>query len=565
MKEIRNSNPRTQKARGVRAVCREVQFLTTNPFNKIFLVDCTEKFDLTTFPDTMSLETFFWKWGFIPPWSPPIIARPCPVTPRHGFVESRIISTVGELRAILAETYQADPRGEILLMVFLANTQVSSVVTNQSVTVGTQHDGATAGRDGVAVPCVSNIATWIDNMLPGFEVVDGCGRAKVIPRSRYIGLTSSLSRQPYIEMVGLAIVQARYGPIDILGATNWHPYGVASSTFTFIWEPNTVTLQDFFEFEQLLKKLKEDRGDNLLLYLPHGTLTCHAAVQAICHQVAVVTGPIRPKVYEPVIFQPNTAQKYPLATIQRAVQQGLQIGRTYHIPDDLQERGGLVLWAAGIIQGTATCPLSPQQAALLATASVLLLRFGAAACFGEHRHWRTGVKCITYDYPQPLVAPNKTLTFPAKYSAQAAIKKVGRASVYTKCLAPTFFTRGSIYTLLGKLHACQVDFTDNPWKYGFGGKAWGACTAATISLLTAYMRVSLQTPRQDTTILCTFKTSFLRDLAILQRAANTFVTISHNNGKCLTKFVTGRDLQGVTYAPGLYLTHELTREVYHAV
>ena len=561
MKELSCSTPRTQKARGLLALTRHVD--TYSAYNntyfgdRIALVSCTETLQGAGIQGIAAYLTVLTRSS----WSDPIMARPCPSVPRHGFVESRVISTLSDLREVMAETYREDPRGEVLLMPFLHTAEISGVVTNTSVTIGTKHDGATAGRDGLTISCVSDISTWMDLMLKSIPFTNGAGDTKLFSRSRYVGFNARLNRHPYVEMVGSQMVQARYGPATAAGMTRWHPEGASSQFFSHIWEPSTTCLGDFKHFEELLKQKVDDYLDQVLLYLPTGTLTCHAAVQAICHKMAVVTGPERPDVANIVTFTPRPRSRIATSWYEDAIKQGVTHGAQCPLDESEASKRAAVLWAVGVIQGTAALPMTPQQATYVTAAGSILLRFGLAACFGEHRHWRRTSCSGDGQYPLGPLTPKLVVPL----STPVKLGKFQRASYHTASLKPNLLKPKSFYELLGKVHACKVDFFTETWRSGFGGTAWGHCTNAVEELLLAYTRLHLRSHDKTGRMSNGYNpTCLLNYVSTLQAAANTFVTVSHNNGRCLTKFISKQDLQGVTYAPGLYLTHPFTRSLHHA-
>jgi len=71
-------------------------------------------------------------------------SRPCPMRPRHGFVDSREIRTVAEAAGLIQETLHADEDAEIVTMP-LVNAAFSGIWTPGSLVVGQRNDRATAG------------------------------------------------------------------------------------------------------------------------------------------------------------------------------------------------------------------------------------------------------------------------------------------------------------------------------------------------------------------------------------------------------------------------------------
>lgn len=77
--------------------------------------------------------------------------RPCPMTPRHGFVDSRVVNNIDEVTAIINETLAADPQAEMVVMNCIKATH-SAVWTPGVIVIGPGHDGATAGHGSFTVP-----------------------------------------------------------------------------------------------------------------------------------------------------------------------------------------------------------------------------------------------------------------------------------------------------------------------------------------------------------------------------------------------------------------------------
>ena len=75
-------------------------------------------------------------------------ARPCPVRPRHGFVDSRPYTGRGALKSIFLEAKEVDPEAELIIMPFLSG-KFSGIITPNSLTIGQGHAGATAGTGSV--------------------------------------------------------------------------------------------------------------------------------------------------------------------------------------------------------------------------------------------------------------------------------------------------------------------------------------------------------------------------------------------------------------------------------
>lgn len=89
----------------------------------------------------------------VPPLTEPRFVRPCPPTPNHGGVESRIVTTRDEAVAVLLEAQAAVPGSEMLICQPI-QAKANLVYTPNLLTVGPGHDGATAGKNAKMVGLV---------------------------------------------------------------------------------------------------------------------------------------------------------------------------------------------------------------------------------------------------------------------------------------------------------------------------------------------------------------------------------------------------------------------------
>src|SRR6185437_13355334 len=95
------------------------------------------------------------------PWygSAPLFARPCPVRPRHGFVDSQVVPTVKDARALLNLAQEVDPEAELLIMEYI-QAHYNAIWTPGRFVIGPGHDGATSGTNSFTIPLVPNDA-WM--------------------------------------------------------------------------------------------------------------------------------------------------------------------------------------------------------------------------------------------------------------------------------------------------------------------------------------------------------------------------------------------------------------------
>ena len=82
----------------------------------------------------------------------PLFARPCPVKPQHGFVDSRIVKDKKAAKRVFREALEADPKAEMLLMP-LVKADFSAIWAPGLLSIGPGNDGATSGHKSLGVRC----------------------------------------------------------------------------------------------------------------------------------------------------------------------------------------------------------------------------------------------------------------------------------------------------------------------------------------------------------------------------------------------------------------------------
>ena len=184
--------------------------------------------------------------------------RPCPLRPRHGFVESRYVSTAEEAKKIIAETLAEDKDAEFMRMRQIHAT-VSAVWTRGLLTLGPGNDGATSGRDTLSVPTIGEAVR-----------AETCRRA---------GIKSA----PYLEVLyedhGVdypTLVQLRDGPA-FEGETDYIPEETVVK--------RVVRAEgDLLAWEKKVKRLRK----GTVVHHPGGSLASHYAVHAVLSRVPVL-------------------------------------------------------------------------------------------------------------------------------------------------------------------------------------------------------------------------------------------------------------------------------------
>lgn len=195
-------------------------------------------------------------------------ARPCPMTPRHGFVDSRVVQSPDDARAVFQAALAADPGAELMLMAPI-DAAGSAILTPGAAVVGPGNDGATAGRGSVAFglsglcvgPGVYGDAGITDT--PYLEVVYARGRSGV---------------RPYF-------VQLRDGPAGSAAAA-YVPRRMRVAEVIKI-NADADTPEDLLVWE---RKMKAYAGrDGVIVDHTGGSMVSHYAVHARLNEVAIFT------------------------------------------------------------------------------------------------------------------------------------------------------------------------------------------------------------------------------------------------------------------------------------
>lgn len=283
-------------------------------------------------------------------WSK-MFARPCPVRPRHGFVDSRLVTSLAELDGVIKETLIADPGGEVMLVPFHQSTW-NAVWTPSCLSIGKGHDGATCGKDTLNIPLSGR-----HNLNPTLIEKAGIGKEE----------------WPYIEAVMGAdkapqLTQLRAGPIG-------------DSKRDYIPSPTSVeeiitvdTSSSLLEWEERIKGLEGKKG----VVVSHigGSLVDHFSVHARSFQIPVIT--TRPievgEVLEPLGEIPPDPE---------AILKGLAVGEAF--PLNINENcGNAVAMLLFALHNSAS--LEGEGAFWVGVGASLMMRLGGTALKGEARH-----------------------------------------------------------------------------------------------------------------------------------------------------------------------------------
>jgi hypothetical protein len=334
--------PKTQKVKGLIAMVASPH-LSSRALRISHLIQSIEQAEKVVIPTSG-------KW----------FARPCPETPRHGFLESRVVKSSAELIALVKETLEIDPKGEVMVLPFVDATH-NLIWTPGLVSIGPGHDGATAGKDTLSIPLAGKIPKGITQTLHQAGVPAG--------------------EWPYIEAVvekegPPRYTQLRAGP-KVEGVNpDFIPKEVKVEK---ILTPNTqsTTPTDLLEWETLMR----EAAPGTVVYHPGGSLISHYAIHArVCGVPFLTTR--EPKVGE-ILEEIPTPKVNPLSVLEGAA----AASRVKLSMDNCSEAVSMIL--VGTHHSAA---MVGDHSRWIGAAAVMMLRLGVTAIKGEARHFNQGHK-----------------------------------------------------------------------------------------------------------------------------------------------------------------------------
>ena len=278
--------------------------------------------------------------------------RPCPMVPRHGFVDSRPVKSIEEAEALLEETLRAEDRAEFIIMPFI-KAEYSGIWTNGKLVIGTGNDGATAGHSSRLIPALGlpteHESVWKETLQKGR-----------ITESPYVELLWA-KKYEYDSTLLNYFVQLRNGPS-------------LPDTIDFIPEETVVKSVvlaegDLLEWETKAKTFTP----GTVVYHPGGSLASHYAVHAVLSKTPVLVSR-KPDVGE--ILKPNTEMKEPDV---EAIRNGFYLGATTEM--SFEDAAFVMLSGCH-----STSVWLGRQDALLGLAMGAAYRLTVTAALGEYRH-----------------------------------------------------------------------------------------------------------------------------------------------------------------------------------
>lgn len=362
--------------------------------------------------------------------------RPCPVRPRHGFVESRRMpSTLENLRQVWAETIAADPNGEMIVCQAI-DAKYNAIFTPSMLAVGPGHAGATGGSESVSLP------------LMGVLMPELVGKEALLKAGVDLDI-----HDPYLELVcnsnnsKWVYTQLRAGA-KVPKAPDYVPERM-------VVDRVLEASGDLMEWEKQVAGIT--RGT--VVHHLGGTLISHYGVHCLTNHIPIFTTrvPVIGEVLEPI---GEVVQHEPWQMIR-----GLALGTM--IPTKFEEGSGIGIRQLLPLMMTVlhnSPAMGNGWGVWVGFAASIMMRAGMAASHGEARHADFRVK-----------------------------SKYNRGMIYETAFQDFWGARET-------LGAAQWAFLYHRWESkSFGGKAWASCTESII-LLDKAARELITNPTEDARI-----------------------------------------------------------------
>lgn len=346
-KPLLSNLPRTQKAKGI--LCGKMllssQFMWGIGMAEHALVKSEKGFtDCGMFSTQNATGRLVYNGGI------DLFARPCPVRPRHGFVESRKVTTKKQVLELLAEVIKEDPEGELLISNYIESSHSAVLTEDGTLSIGIGHDGATGGHGSYMFSVLPLKMPAFFKQVCGVDKNDSCYFEFVMRK----------------DSSQITATQVRGGPS-------------VPPTVDFIPEDMTVMTIELPTDDLLLweKKVKSFLPGTVVYGNGH-TLASHAAVHCICNKIPFITSH-QPCVGE--ILKPKEGQE-----LFAYNEDEFYSGFNRKIDTSSTGSGVACRAAIAILHNWATISVTPIANKALGFASMALWRMSIAAIIGELRH-----------------------------------------------------------------------------------------------------------------------------------------------------------------------------------
>lgn len=345
----------------------------------------------------------------------PCFARPCPKSPKHGFVDSRVIHSRKELRALWKEVKKYDKAGEIILGPYFDKVKYNAIyVSSGTLSIGKGHDGATGGKKSISFPVAPDAFNKTSYSKSGIKAKDSIYLEAILsPAASYSNWNPRWN-----------LVQARGGPAINSAMADYVP---KRTVVTKVIKPH----DDLIKWEKDVQSFAK----GTVVYGAGHSLASHAAVHCILHKVPFITTE-KPKVGS--ILQPTENRKRKVILKRSDFRRGVQAGINYCKTATVSEMRSMFVFTLSVLHNWAYLKRSEHAAWLLGSAMAFFSKMCTALALGESRH-----------------CGNSTLSS-------------DRDNVYVRGLSEK-----DSHLMLPETFRF---FYNEDWEGGFGGLPWATCT-----------------------------------------------------------------------------------------
>lgn len=364
-----------------------------------------------------------------------VFARPCPLTPVHGYFDSRRISDFWELKKLCLEIWRNKPSEECLEIVLMReiNAIYSGIITPKAITIGESNDGATGGKKAIVIRTQNDL---VDRVI-GYNLREAYTKQN---ESTFVEIVAEENPYDTNKSVGLpTVVQVRSGNESNSASNDFIPYDVEVER---VHEVTDST--DLVAWQKLVKTF--EKGDVIFA----ASLACHGAVHGVLNNIPVMTS------HSPVIGEKLEAGTIPPLDVKKVHAKLVHL----FMKREVFERTSVEIgWKLLHLLGS---NFQAGGEEIVAYALHYLLLGGMSACLGEYRY-----------------AKGKKV--------KGIAKGFGRDAIYKNAFDDK--KRASI--IIYRAYAAFLD--ENRWDSGaFGGANWANCSKAAIALMRQLGRFMLK-------------------------------------------------------------------------
>lgn len=500
---------RTQKVRGLNN-------------NTPFLIGVNSPEGHKVFPYKVPDWNQFVSKGLHSKTKPFLFVRPAPTRPRHGFVDSRIVSSWKEFYELWLATRAEDSDGEMIWMKKY-DARFSAVANNAGVTWGMGNDGATNGdKSSVSIPALAASAKWNHYATGGSSGTLGI---------KHVAFLELVQNKTDHSARNISIlVQTRDGP-EVPTSKNFIP---RDTKLEKVIRVGTVHSHDLLEWERKLKEAaKKYDPSKVAVYLPHSSLASHWAVHGVELGMNVVTD------HEPNVGDELQASSNAVAPLTKKELKLLAEYINWWEEKDYLEHttdyhylSQAIITAFATIHAQSTWDGSKPLLNLRANSLVSLARFLTAAVAGEVRHCYSHGPCASYRGDE-VHKSHLDGCCGIKVLNGFKQNKPERQQVYSELLRPGFAENRV------RINQAALDDYNTPgWNGAFGGKKWAVIAEASLNLATGLEKFKNKPTREAWT-----------DVIL---AANAAIHAVHNGGSsALGKWLSQSSLNAIAEAPAV--------------